>query len=347
MTSTLRVRGERAEAAPSRPRRLRSGTPQGTGLIMALVSGAAFGTSGTFGDGLLRAGWSPGAAVLARITVAALVLTPFAVPRLRAQRATVRRSARQILTYGLIGVLGCTFCYFYAIESIGVGVGLLLEYTAAIMVVGWLWARHKQRPRTLTIGGTAAAIGGLALMAGVTGSGGVSMAGFGWGLLAAVCMTVFMFICDRPGPPSSPGPRAVPMPGEAARGHTARPEELSPVVLSWAGICVAAVTLAVGGAAHAVPMAASTADVAFLGHQVSWILPVLAVGTLSTAAGFITAVAAVRSLGPKLASFVGMSEILFAAAFAWLMLGQLPTATQFAGGALILAGVICVRADER
>ena len=117
-------------------------------------------------------------------------------------------------------------------------------------------------------------------------------------------------------------------------------------MLSWAGIWVAAIALSVLGLTHAVPMAASTADVAFLGHQVSWILPVLAVGTLSTAAAFITAVAAVRSLGPKLASFVGMSEVLFAAAFAWLMLDQVPTATQFAGGALILAGVVLVRADE-
>ena len=32
---------------------------------------------------------------------------------------------------------------------------------------------------------------------------------------------------------------------------------------------------------------------------------------------------------------------------AWLMLSQVPTETQFAGSALIMAGVICVRADER
>jgi drug/metabolite transporter (DMT)-like permease len=112
-------------------------------------------------------------------------------------------------------------------------------------------------------------------------------------------------------------------------------------------MCVAAVALALAGAAGAVPLAATTADVAFLGHPVSWIWPVLAVGALSTAAGFSTAVAAVRSLGPKLASFVGMSEVGFAAAFAWLMLSQVPAATQFAGGALILAGIILIRADER
>ena len=317
----------------SRPLPARSRTQRGTGLVMAIVSGAAFGTSGTFGDGLLRAGWSPGAAVLARITVAALVLTPPALLQLRGHWAALRRGARQVLAYGLIGVLGCTFCYFYALQTIPVGVGLLLEYTGAIMVVGWLWLRHGQRPRWLTISGAVAAIGGLALMAGITGTGGVSMIGFAWGLMAAVCMTVFMFICDRPQAP--------------AAAPAGRPEELSPLMLSWAGIWVAAIALGLLGLTRAVPMAASTADVTFLGHQVSWILPVLAVGALSTAAAYITAVAAVRSLGPKLASFVGMSEVLFAAAFAWLMLDQVPTATQFAGGALILAGVVLVRADER
>jgi hypothetical protein len=41
-----------------------------------------------------------------------------------------------------------------------------------------------------------------------------------------------------------------------------------------------------------------------------------------------------------------MAEVLFAIAFAWLLLGQLPSVLQFAGGGLILAGVTLVRVDE-
>ncbi|HYK32733.1 MAG TPA: DMT family transporter, partial [Streptosporangiaceae bacterium] len=59
-----------------------------------------------------------------------------------------------------------------------------------------------------------------------------------------------------------------------------------------------------------------------------------------------TGIAAARRLGAKLASFVGLVEVLFAIVFAWLLLGQLPTDLQFAGGALILAGVTLVRVDE-
>ena len=40
------------------------------GLSLALLSGATFGTSGSFASSLLSAGWSPGAAVTARVTIA-------------------------------------------------------------------------------------------------------------------------------------------------------------------------------------------------------------------------------------------------------------------------------------
>jgi drug/metabolite transporter (DMT)-like permease len=47
-----------------------------------------------------------------------------------------------------------------------------------------------------------------------------------------------------------------------------------------------------------------------------------------------------------LASFVGLTEVLFAVLFAWLFLGQLPTGMQLVGGVLIVAGVALVRVDE-
>jgi drug/metabolite transporter (DMT)-like permease len=51
-------------------------------------------------------------------------------------------------------------------------------------------------------------------------------------------------------------------------------------------------------------------------------------------------------LGAKVASFVGLTEVMFAVLFAWLMLGQLPRAVQLVGGLFIVAGVAMVRLDE-
>ena len=51
-----------------------------------------------------------------------------------------------------------------------VGVALLLEYLGVVLVVGWLWLRHGQRPRRLTVAGAVAALAGLVLVLDLTGS---------------------------------------------------------------------------------------------------------------------------------------------------------------------------------
>jgi drug/metabolite transporter (DMT)-like permease len=44
---------------------------------------------------------------------------------------------------------------------------------------------------------------------------------------------------------------------------------------------------------------------------------------------------------------VALTEVLMAVLFAWLLLGQLPLPVQLAGGVLVLAGVVVVKAGER
>ena len=94
------------------------------------------------------------------------------------------------------------------------------------------------------------------------------------------------------------------------------------------------------------PMTASARPVDFLHHQVSWIVPVLGLSLVAAVIAYVAGIGAARRLGAKLASFIGMAEVLFAIVFAWLLLGQLPSAMQFLGGAFILAGVTLVRVDE-
>jgi len=67
---------------------------------------------------------------------------------------------------------------------------------------------------------------------------------------------------------------------------------------------------------------------------------------VAAAIAYVTGVAAVRLLGSRVASFVGLTEVLFAVLFAWLLLSQTPTAVQAVGGLLVLAGVALVRADD-
>jgi drug/metabolite transporter (DMT)-like permease len=305
----------------------------GAGLTIALLSAATFGSSGTFASSLIAAGWSPAAAVSIRIGVAALLLTVPALIQLRGRWRALRAAAGQVTGYGLIGVAGCQFCYFNALQRMPVGVALLLEYLGAVLVVGWLWLRHGQRPRRLTVAGTVLAITGLALVLNLSGPGHVGAVGVLWGLLAAASLAIY-FVLSAAGSGTK----------RAAGGSPAPP--LPPIAMAWAGMCVGGTALGLLGLAGAVPMAASTRDVVLLGHQVSWVVPVLGVALLATVLGYVTGISAARRLGAKLASFVGMAEVLFAIGYAWLLLHQLPSAMQFAGGAFIFTGVALVRVDE-
>lgn len=289
------------------------------------MSAAAFGTSGAFASSLIGAGWSPGAAVLARITLAAVMLTIPALLQMRGRWTALRRAAPRAAAFGLAGVAGCQLFYFNAVARMPVGVALLLEYLGTVLVVGWLWVRHGQRPRRLTVAGAVASIAGLILVLNLTGSGaaGVNPVGVMWGLLAAVALAIYFVL--------SAATDAEPLP---------------PIVMAWAGMCVGAVVLGVLGGVGVLPMTASTHPVDFLHHRVSWIVPVLGLSLVAAVIAYVTGIGAARRLGAKLASFIGMAEVLFAIVFAWVLLGQLPSAVQFLGGAFILAGVTLVRVDE-
>jgi drug/metabolite transporter (DMT)-like permease len=310
------------------------------GVAIGLVSAMCFGTSGTFGSALIGSGWSPAGAVFARVAVAALALTVPAVLALRGRWRALLRSAWQVTVYGLVGVAACQVCYFNAIALMPVGISIMLEYLGIVLIVGWLWARHGQRPRPLTVGGGVAALGGLALMLNLTGGGGVSLIGVLWALTAAVSMAVYFFQSAATSETGGVGGAGV---GDPDAGRSA---DLPPVVLTWGGMIVGAASIALLGAARVMPLRFAGSDVALFGGRTSWIVPVLGLGVLAAAIAYVTGIGAARRLGPKFGSFVAMAEIGFAVLFAWILLHQTPTAIQFVGGALILAGVIAVRLDE-
>lgn len=316
---------------------------RGTGIAIGLLSAAAFGTSGTFGTSLISAGWSPAGAVLARVSIAALVLTGPALVQLRGRWALLRQWGWRTVAYGFIGVATCQLGYFNAISRMPVGIALLLEYMGILLVVGWLWVRHGQRPRPLTIAGSVAALGGLALMLDLTGPGGVNPVGVLWALLAAVSMAVYFVLSAWSGTPSSDTAPSSTGPSGTARANT---EPLPPVVMTWGGMVVGALALAAAGVSGVAPLAFSGADVTLLHHRVSWLIPVLGLSVLAAAFAYVTGIGAARRLGAKLGSFVALAEVLFAVLFAWVLLHQVPTGMQFAGGALILVGVVLVRLDE-
>lgn len=293
-----------------------------TGLVLAFASASAFGMSGVLARGLLDTGWSAGAAVTIRVVIAATVLVVPGVLALRGRWHLVRDNAGLITVYGLAAVAGAQLCYFYAVTYMQVSVALLLEYTAPVAVVMWLWLRHGHRPSGLTVLGAAIAAGGLVLVLDVISGAELSTVGVLWALGAMVgAATYFVISADE-----SNG-----LPG---------------ISLAAGGLLVAAVVLLGAGALGVLPFAASTADAVYNGRAVAWWVPVLALGLVTAAFAYVTGIEAGRRLGSRLASFVALGEVLASLVFAWLILGELPRSIQLVGGLLVLAGVVVVKLGE-
>jgi drug/metabolite transporter (DMT)-like permease len=307
---------QRTQTSPPHPRSAVAG------VGIALASSAIFGLSGPFAKSLLEAGWTPGSAVAVRMVAAALVLSLPAAIMLRGRWGQLRQNWKTIGLFGLIGVAGCQLFYFNAVASLSVGVALLLEFLAPVLIVLWLWLTSRRLPRPATIAGTVLAVAGLMLVLDVFGPVKLDVAGVLWGLGAAVCLVVYFFITAK------------------------QNDSLPPLVLAAGGLLVGGVTIVVLGAVQIVPMAFSTAGVELAGWQTQWWVPLVGLVLLSTVLSYVTGIMAARALGTKVASFVSLTEVLFAVIWAWLLLGELPAAIQLVGGALIVAGVVLVRADE-
>ena len=293
-----------------------------TGLILALISAAAFATSGIFARSLLAAGWSAEAAVVARVGIAAVVLAPVALWTLRGRWGILRRNLGRVGMFGLLGVATAQACFFNAVRYLPVGVALLLEYLGIILVVAWLWLVHRQRPRRLTLAGSAAALVGLVLVLELAGSARLHPLGVFWALGAAAGLAGYFIVSTRvdAGLPS--------------------------VVLAGGGMAVGTAVLVGLGLAGLLPLTATFGTVEFAGVRTSWLVPVIGLALIAALVSYVAGIGANRILGARLASFVGLTEVLFAILIAWLALGELPTILQLLGGVLILAGVALVRLDE-
>ncbi len=292
------------------------------GFGFAALAAASFGLSGALASALLDAGWSPAALVLCRITVGALVLTGPAVVALRNRWHLLRDHAPLLVAYGLVAVAGCQLAYFNAVDRLPVAVALLIEYTAPVAVIAWLWVRRGQRPSGLTAIGAAVAGGGLMLVLDVFNAGAVDGLGVMWGLLAMAGCAFFFIV------------------------SASDDDVLPPIVLAAGGLVVGAVGLALAAAVGLVTLTASTADASYRGTSVPWWLPILALGVVTAALAYVAGILAARGLGARMASFAALLEVLFAVVFAWLLLGQLPHAVQLLGGVFVLAGVVLVKLGE-
>ncbi len=299
-----------------------SGRSVRTGTFFALVSAVSFGLAGGLARPLLDAGWSSGAITLLRVWIAVVVLLPLGLRALDGRWGVLWASRRIVAGYAVFGVVLAQFCYFSAMRYMDAGPALLIEYTAPVLVVVWLWLRHGQRPRRVALAGAGLALVGLVLVLDLMSGADVHPTGALWAAAAMLgAAGYFIFGAD-----DSTG--------------------LPPLTLATAGLALGGCVLVVLGVSGLLPVTVSTQPVGFRGADVPWWLPILVLGVVTAALAYGAGAAAMRELGSRLSSFVALSEVLAVVLWAWLLLGQVPGSAQLLGGVAILAGVILVKLGE-
>ena len=307
------------------PTRMVAGRRYGGGLALALISASSFGLSGSLARSLLDLGWSPAAVVATRVGGAFLILLIPSLVLLRRIGLPTRGQSLRMLAYGVVAIALAQLCYFSAVQYLSVGVALLLEFLAPVMLIGWHWARSRRRPAWSVLMGAGVAITGLAFVLDLREGLTLNPIGVAWGLGAALCLSAYFLLSEDKGSDAT----------------------IHPLLLTTAGTGIGAAVLLAAAAAGILPLAASTGMTTLADRAVGWWLPMLLLILVSAVFAYPIGIVAVRRLGSSLASFVSLTEVIFAVTFAFVLLGQRPGPMQLLGGVLILTGIALVQRPAR
>ena len=289
-----------------------------TGLLVGLAAAAAFATSGPFVKPLLEAGWTPGGAIIVRLTIGALLLAIPTALALRGRWSSARDNWRWIVAFGVMGVAAPSTLYFLAVDRLPVAVALLVEYTGPLLLIAWTWLRTGTMPRPGVLVGASVSMLGLVAVLDLTGAIALDPVGLLFAAGAAIGNAAYFAL-------------------------TARPLTVPPVAMAGLGMVVGAILVAVLAVVGVLPAVMPAGDVILLGRQTPAWIPLLVVGAVPTAVAYGISVISVRLLGERIASFVALAEVVFAVLLAWVLLREAPTLMQASGALLVLVGVGMVR----
>ena len=274
---------------------------------------------------VLRSGVSALELTTIRITGTAVVLLLGAsVLDRTALRPPTGRLALLLLLHGLVGVAALQWTYFVAIDRLPVGLALLLEYQAPLLVV--LWARfvqHEAVRRRVWLG-LGLALVGLSMATGLlSGQLAFDPLGLLAGLAAAVCFATYFLVGEH---------------GVA---------EIAPLrVVLWS-FWVATVAMNVASPVWALPPGLLEGDTSLLGRLAGVVVPVALlvcwVVVPGTLVPFGVEIMALRHLPAATVTMVAMLEPIGVAALGWVWFGEELGLVAGVGCALVLVGIIAAQ----
>ena len=321
MTSRRPGTGPRLAAVAGR------GSSSAFGVVAVVVASLLFAVNGTVSKLAMQAGLSPTRLVELRSVGAAVVLVAVALVVTRRERRPRGRELLGLAVLGVVGMAMVQWLYFVAISRLPVGLALLVEYTAPVLVA--LWARFvlREQVRARVWWALAACLTGLTLVAQV--GPGVSLDTLGLVAAggAAVSLAAYYLLGDR-----------------LVRGR-------SPLSTQTWSMVFAALFWVVLQPVWTFDASVLADDVALPGALAGAALPLWVLVTyvvvLGTVVPYVLILMGVARLGAARTGVIGMLEPVAAAAAAWLVLAESMTVVQLVGGAVVLAGVALAETARR
>ena len=280
------------------------------GYVLVGAGAAMFALGGNLARYMLDDGVS--ATRLSQLRSAgSLVLLAAALALTRPQLMRVERRDVPLLAFlGICGLALVHATYYAAIDRLEIGVALVIQYMAPLLLLVWLRFRHGRRVAPSLWGAVALSIAGCALVVRAYDPGALDGAGVLYAAGAAVTFAIYMVASERAGQ-----------------------RYASVTTLLWA-FAFATVFWAVVEPWWTYP---------FGRVDLLYGLGVIIVGTLLP---FICVVAALRHLPAPRAAIAATLEPVLAAVFAWWLHDEHLALVQLTGGALVLGAVLWVQSHR-
>lgn len=296
----------------------------GYGLVV--LGAVLFGINGAVSRVAMRAGLTPESFTTMRITGATIV---FALAALVWRRSALRppsgSSLLLVAALGLVGVVALQLTYNIAINRLPLGIALLIEYLAPVLVVLWVRFVRGEPVRSRMWAAIVLSVVGIATVGQVWKGLSFDTLGMIMALLAAVSFASYFLL------------------GE----HNVGFDDPLRVIL-WAFVFG---TVVMNVVAPIWQVGDLTRDANLLGafrsHATPLLLVIGWVVVLGTVAPFFLQLVALQHLPATIVTVVATLEPVIAVALGWGWFEESLTAVQVGGGVLVLAGIALAQSARR
>ena len=288
---------------------------------MAASAAVIWGVNGAVSKTILSTGVPSERLAQVRSLGAALGLVAILAVTAPGRLHLTRREVPYLVAFGVAGLAFVQWFYFLAIHRLDIGVALLIEYLAPLLVAIWARFAYHDPVRRRIWTALALALIGLALIVNLFGGGAsLSTAGVLFAFAGAFAYALYVLLAEH-----------------VVGGR-------DPVsLLAW-GFLFASVFWAVLVPWWSFPTHAFTQSTSLHGHLRTVHLPVWVLASwmivLGTIAPFFLLVSALRHLPATRVGIVAMLEPVAGALVAWVWLGETFGGIQLVGAFVVLAAIV-------